>query len=428
MPKILLTIAVSCCSVLTAQGQLEGKPQGRQMIQTRSALSDLQENQTRPSELAYPGSTNASPQISSYYPPFGLPGTLVTIRGTGFGSSQGDSYVSVLSATDFHTYTTWPVASWSDTQIVVPVPVTMPPGRVYLIVEVNEQKSPDWHPFTVGIPPQITRYSPSYGAPGTILTINGSVFGESQGSSYVSVLSAATNARTTWMPTSWSDTQIVVPVPVTMPLGKVYLSVIVNGLASIGAYPFTVGVPPQITRYSPSYGAPGTVLTIIGTGFGQSQDSGSVSVLSSVTNSWTSWAPTTWSDSEILVPVPSTMPVGRVYLSVKVNGLASIGTYPFTVGVPPQITGYSPSSGPDGTVLTITGTGFGATQGSSYVTFLSDSNVWTTLTPQSWSDTQIAVAVPSLTPLGLHYLSVTVGGLRSIGTYPFRVTDSPSPN
>lgn len=92
-----------------------------------------------------------------------------------------------------------------------------------------------------------------------------------------------------------------------------------------------------------------------------------------------------------------------------------------TVGVPPSITSYSPSSGPPGTVLTITGTGFGAAKGSSSVTFQSTANVWTTLTPTSWSATQIVAPVPSGLANGIEYISITVNGLASIGTYPFTV-------
>jgi hypothetical protein len=207
-----------------------------------------------------------------------------------------------------------------------------------------------------------------------------------------------------------------------MPLGKVYLYVTAGGLDDIGTYPFTVGIPPTIGTYSPWYGAPGTVLTINGTGFGATQGAGGVFVFSAVTGSWTAWAPTSWSDTQIVVPVPDTMPLGLAYLYVRgANGLDDIGTYPFTVGVPPQIISYSPTSGPDGTVLTINGTGFGTSQSSSYVAFQSSSNIWTALTPQSWSDTQIVATVPSLTVAGLNYLSVTVRGLRTIGTYPFQV-------
>jgi len=116
------------------------------------------------------------------------------------------------------------------------------------------------------------------------------------------------------------------------------------------------------------------------------------------------------------------MPLGKVYLDVIVGVLESIGTFPFTVGIPPFITSYSPITGPAGTILTINGTGFGPTQGSGVVTLQSVTNIYTSLTVLSWSDTQVTVSIPMLTPTCLSYLSITVNGLQSIGTYPFQVT------
>jgi hypothetical protein len=369
----------------------------------------------------FPFTVGVPPSITSYSPLYGGPGTELTINGTGFGQSQATSYVSALSQ-DRRSRVMWLPTSWSDTQIVVRVPSNAPLAMVYLYVTVNRLDTIGTYPFTVGVPPAIAGYSPLYGDPGTELTINGTGFGQSQASSSVSVLSSLTNSRATWTPTNWTDTQIVVRVPSNAPLAMVYLYVTVNGLDTIGTYPFTVGVPPTITGYSPQYGGPGTELTIRGTGFGPRANSSAVDALSSVTNTWTSWNPTIWTDTQIVVQVPSNMPLGKVYLSVAENGLQSIGTYPFTVGVPPQIANYTPSLGPDGTLLIIKGTGFGATQGGSYVTLQSTSNHWTALTPQSWSDTQVEVTVPNLTPAGSNYLSIIVGGLQSIGTYPFQVT------
>jgi hypothetical protein len=203
--------------------------------------------------------------------------------------------------------------------------------------------------------------------------------------------------------------------------GKVYLNVTVEGLQSIGTYPFTVGTPPAITTYSPLFGAPGTVLTIRGTDFGRVLGDSYVSAYTWETNTWATWPAAKWSDTEIVVPVPGATPLGKIYLSVTVERLSNIGTYPFTVGVPPQIASYSPTSGPAGTVLTIRGAGFGQVQGGNYVSLQSLSNIWTTLAPTSWSDTEIIAVVPQPMAAGWNYLSVTVGGLQSIGTYPFQV-------
>jgi hypothetical protein len=321
-----------------------------------------------------------------------------------------------------NTWTTWPSANWSDKEIVASVPDNMPLGKIYLVVEVDELQSLGWHPLTVGVPASITSYFPASGSPGTVLKIHGTGFGSTQGSSSVSFQSAQTNTWTTWAPTSWSDTEIVVSVPATVPNGLVYLSANVGGLQSIGVYPFTVGTRPVITSYSPAFGPSGTALTIRGTGFGSTQGSSSVSIQSALTSVWTTWAPTSWSDTEIVVSVPATIPSGLVYLSATLGGLQSIGVYPFTVGIPPEITAYSPAFGPSGTVLTIRGTGFGSRQASSSVSVQSAlTNTWTTWTPASWSDTEIVVVVPKLSPIGVSYVTAIVDGLRTIGVYPYDV-------
>jgi IPT/TIG domain/Bacterial Ig-like domain (group 2) len=87
------------------------------------------------------------------------------------------------------------------------------------------------------------------------------------------------------------------------------------------------------------------------------------------------------------------------------------------VSVPnPTITNLSPGSGAVGTSVTVTGTNFGASQGTSTVTFNG-----TAATP-NWSATSIAVLVPSGATTG--NVVVTVGGHASNGV-SFTVTGTP---
>jgi hypothetical protein len=131
--------------------------------------------------------------------------------------------------------------------------------------------------------------------------------------------------------------------------------VTVNGLASNGVS-FTVTVPPSLTGLSPTTGPVGTSVTITGTNFGATQGT------STVKFNGTTATPTSWSATSIVAPVPAGATTGNVV--VTVNGLASNGVS-FTVTVPPSITSLAPTSGPVGTSVTITGTNFGATQGTS---------------------------------------------------------------
>jgi hypothetical protein len=154
---------------------------------------------------------------------------------------------------------------------------------------------------------------------------------------------------------------------------------------------------PSITSLSPTYGQAGTVVTINGTNFG--------TMAETVTFNGIPASIVSWSAGSIQTQVPAGATTGSVV--VTVNGMASNGVL-FTVVVPPSITGISPTSGPVGTVVTITGTNFGAAQGSSTVTFN-----WAAATATQWSDTAITVAVPPNATTG--NVVATVYGLPSNG-------------
>src|SRR6202035_522647 len=82
----------------------------------------------------------------------------------------------------------------------------------------------------------------------------------------------------------------------------------------------------------------------------------------------------------------------------------------------------SPSFGPVGTSVTITGTGFGAAQSNSVASFYG-----TTATVTSWSDTRIVAVVPA--GAGSGAVSVGVGSIWYWGpsftmTFKAQITDS----
>src|SRR3979411_1811614 len=128
-------------------------------------------------------------------------------------------------------------------------------------------------------------------------------------------------------------------------------------------------------------GAVGVVVTITGTNFGSTQGTGTVKF------NGTTATPSSWNASTIAVPVPSGATTGNVI--VTANGAPSNGA-PFTVLRTPSITSLSPASGVVGTSVTITGTNFGTSQGTSTVTFNG-----TSATPASWNAVSIVIPVPS---------------------------------
>src|SRR5260370_18015494 len=124
-------------------------------------------------------------------------------------------------------------------------------------------------------------------------------------------------------------------------------------------------------------------------------------------------AATAWSDTSITVTVPSSATSGSV--SVVEDSFSS-NTASFTVIEGLSVSGLSPAIGPVGTSVTITGTGFGATQSNSVASFYAaPGNI------VSWSDTAIVATVPAGTSTG--NVSVTLAGSTPYGPL-FTLTSS----
>lgn len=303
-----------------------------------------------------------APAITGLSPSSGAVGTVVTINGTSFGSPQGSSTVKFNGTIATPT-------SWSTTSIIVPVPTGATTGAV--VVTVGGVVSTGVT-FTVLATPSITSLSPTSGVQGISVTITGANFGSTQGVSTVKF------NGTTGTPTSWSATSIKVPVPAGATTGNVVVHA--SGVDSNGST-FTVLPTPSITSLAPTSGMVGDSVTITGTNFGATQGA------STVKFNGTAAAPTSWSDTGIVTPVPTGATTGNVV--VTVSGVASTGVS-FTVVAIPTITSLSPTSGAVGTLVTINGTNFQPTQGTSTLTFNG-----TPATPTSWSATQIKALVPS---------------------------------
>src|SRR6266550_838132 len=252
-------------------------------------------------------------------------------------------------------------------------------------------------------PPTITSLSQNAGAVGASITITGTNFGTLQGSSTVTFNGNAAAAAS-----AWSTTSITVTVPVGATTGNVVVTV--SGTASNGS-PFTVA--PTITSLSQTSGAVGASITITGTNFGTPQGSSTVTF-----NGTAAAAASAWSTTSITVLVPVGATTGNVV--VTVGAQASNGS-PFTIVLPPTITILSQTSGPAGASITITGTNFGATQGTSTVTF----NGITAAAASAWSPTSITVSVPAGATTG--NVVVTVLGTASNGS-AFTVTASCTTN
>ena len=459
------------------------------------------------------------PTVTSLAPSSGPVGTAVTITGTNFGASKGTSTVTFNG-------TAATATSWSATSLVVPVPAGATTGTV--VVTVGGVAS-NGLAYTVTVPaPTVTSLAPSSGPVGTAVTITGTNFGASKGTSTVTFNGTAATA------TSWSATSLVVPVPAGATTGNVVVTV---GGAASNALSFTVTAAPPITFVQTNYATPQGGSTVVGVPFAGAQTAGNLNVVvvgwddvvqtvqsvvdgkgnvytravgptvlagtatqsiyyapnisgaaagaNTVTVTFSgaatfpdvriaeygglslttpvdvavgasgtsalgsSGAVTTTNASDLLVGANYTLGVtsgpGAGYTArVITNPDADIledqvvgavgsysGTAPFTGatgwimqlvafraaggGIPaPTVTSLAPSSGPVGTAVTITGTNFGASKGTSTVTFNG-----TAATATSWSATSLVVPVPAGATTG--NVVVTVGGVASNGL-PYTVT------
>src|SRR5882762_8279058 len=120
------------------------------------------------------------------------------------------------------------------------------------------------------------------------------------------------------------------------------------------------GASPTITTLSPTSGAVGASVTITGTNFGSTKGSSTVKFNGTTANT------TTWGSTSITATVPTGATTGNVV--VTVSNRASNGVS-FTVVPAPSITSLSITTGAVGAAVTITGTNFGSSQGTSTVKF-----------------------------------------------------------
>ncbi len=245
--------------------------------------------------------------------------------------------------------------------------------------------------------PVINSITPDASKINGLVTIAGTGFGAVRGTSKVRFGDVVATYYE-----SWSDTQVVCKVPPGTS-GALTVTVTTAGGAS-NAYAFKV--LPRVTKLVPKYGVQGATIVVKGSGFGATRGTSYIKFGTLKATTYVSWTAT-----EIQVKVPAGA-AGLLNLSLTTAGGVS-NLQPFKVT--PKITKLVPTRGPVGTTVTITGTGFGATRGTSTVKF----GITAVTNYVSWSNTQIVVKVPS-TGTGTKAVKVTTKGGLSNGL-PFTV-------
>ncbi len=287
--------------------------------------------------------------------------------------------------------------------------------------------------FSLGSGPSISSISPSSGSIAALVTISGSNFGATQGSSAVSFNGIVA------IPNSWSNNSIIVPIPTGASTGSVVVTV--GGFASntvnfsvqasaaisyvydelgrlravtdpnsdTAVYNYdAVGNLLTISRqssglvsiieFSPTSGSVGTNVGISGTGFSTTPSQNTVAF-----NGLTA-AVVSATATKIVVSVPSGATTGPISVTTPSGLLTSAKI--FTVGnqARPTIAGFTPAIGAIGTPVTITGTNFAATPSANILRF--------NLTPGSASaatSTSLSTSVPTFTGSGRISVATLLG-------------------
>jgi hypothetical protein len=165
----------------------------------------------------------------------------------------------------------------------------------------------------------------------------------------------------------------------------------------------TLNPPVSITSLSPTSGAGGVQVTVYGSGFGSVPGTGAVWLGS------TYGTVVSWNDSQVAATIAANSRSGTARVR---QGGAWSNAVTFDVNTT-AISGVSPASGVAGTQVTITGSGFGAVQGSGQVWLGTLNGV-----VQTWNDTQVVALVASESASG--NAQVLQGGVWS-NAVPFTV-------
>src|SRR5213594_2109396 len=243
----------------------------------------------------------------------------------------------------------------------------------------------------------ITSFTPTTGPTGSSVTISGTNF-----TGATAVLFNGVSASFTVT----SATTIQATVPAGATTGP--LKVTTPGGTATSASSFTVSIPinpPAITGFTPTTGPAGTSVTISGTNF---------TGATAVKFNGTSASFTVTSATAIQATVPAGATSGPITVTTPGGTATSSGS--FTVVNGPVISGFTPASGPVGTSVTISGSGF---TGATAVAFNGTSASFTVT-----SATAIQATVPAAATTGP--LKVTTPGGTATSTSSFTVSIPPT--
>jgi plastocyanin len=265
------------------------------------------------------------PTVTGFTPTSGPANTLVTITGTNF---TGATLVRFNTTSASFTVN-------SATQITATVPFGATTGKISVTNSQGTGYSANL--FTIFPPPTISDFVPPSGPVGTMIIISGTNF------------NAATAVRIGGIAAAFkvnSVAQITAVIPTGATTNLISVTAPGGTATSHNVFTVTGSGAPLITSFGPAGGPGGTVVTITGANFTGATvvRFGGVSATFTVNSA-----------NQITATVPSTVLSGPIAVYNAAGGAVSAAS--FTAA--PRVTGFSPTSGHVGDLVTITGVNFG---------------------------------------------------------------------
>ena len=266
-----------------------------------------------------------APVITSISPNSGPVGTSVTITGRDLAGATEVRFNGAIAS--FNVF---------GNQISASVPAGATTGPITVVTPGGTGVSSDLFTVTQTLPPVIASVSPASGPVGTQVIINGS--------NLAGATAVRFNGVDALFNIGFSGESINTTVPSGATSGNITV-VTPAGISPGSFFEVTAAPPPAITDFSPDTGRAGDSVTI--NGF-------SLSGATSVRFNGISAAFTVFGGS-IIATVPVGTSTGPVTITTPSGSDSSSGVFTVVTTPPPTITGFSPTTGPVGSSVTISG-------------------------------------------------------------------------
>lgn len=352
---------------------------------------------TGPIRVLNPAGTNTTgsnfiigPFITGFSPTSAQVGSQVVVDGLNFSDVTNVAFTA--AAGGFTNASAVSIVASTQLRATVPFGAANGPIRVISPSGTNTTTS---NLTVFALAPVINDFTPTNGLPGSTVTLNGANFLGATNVSFNGVSATTFNVS--------ADSQITATVPTTATTGPI--SVSTSGGSVTSSVPFYL--PPRLTSFTPATGPAGTAVTLSGTNF-----TGVTSVTFAGTNSTTVNAPVTSQGAmQMTVLVPTNAISGLITVTTPGGIIASTNNF----GVTPRVDSFTPSLGPVGTTVTVSGYNF---TGTTAVRFNGVNAGFSSVT-----DTQLVTVVPAGASTGP--LTVVTPDGTGAGAVNFVVTTNP---